>query len=257
MPNIRISFGAALALLWLPIQAQAADITVFAAASLKNALDQIAEEYQTRTGDHVLISYDGSSKLAKQIQQGAPVDVFISASPEWMDVLEADGLIQPATRRDLLGNDLVLIATGQVPAAQIGVGFDLRALLAGGKLSMAMVESVPAGQYGKAALESLGIWDSVAADIVQSENVRAALRLVTIGEAPYGIVYGSDAISDDEGGDKVSVVGSFPADSHPPILYPVAQMTGHDGAEVAAFMAELSSSRADEIFTGQGFKVLK
>lgn len=237
--------------------AQADDITVFAAASLKNALDEIAVAHQKKSGDRVLISYDGSSKLAKQIQQGAPVDVFLSASPEWMDVLEAEGLLQANTRRDLLGNDLVLIATGKMETVDITTGFDLKARLAGGKLAMAMVESVPAGQYGKAALENLGIWSSVAADVVQSENVRAALKLVNTGEAPYGIVYASDAIADDESGDRVSVVGVFPADSHPPIIYPVAQIAGVDRPEVTAFLAALSTPEADAVFLGQGFKVLK
>ncbi len=240
-----------------PCMVQAADITVFAAASLKNALDQIAQDYQAKTGDKVLVSYDGSSKLAKQIQQGAPVDVFVSASTEWMDVLETAGMVQSGTRHDLLGNDLVLIAAGKVDPVQIGAGFDLHGRLAGGKLSMAMVDSVPAGQYGKAALENLGIWSSVEADVAQSENVRAALKMVTTGEAPYGIVYASDAIADDQSGDAVSVVGVFPTESHPPIIYPVAQIAGGQRPEVTAFLEALMTPDSAKVFEGQGFKVLK
>ena len=246
------------ALLFLPATARADQITVFAAASLKTALDAVATDWQARTGHSAVIAYAGSSALAKQIQQGAPADLFISASRQWMDTLADSDLILPDSRRDILGNTLVLIAHGNdAPPVTIAPGLDLAGLLAGGKLSMALVDSVPAGQYGKAALESLGLWASVEPQVAQSENVRAALSLVALGEAPYGIVYASDAIADDGADDAVSVVGTFPADSHKPVTYPAAITRGSTNAAVAAgFMAYLSSDAGDAIFAAQGFTIL-
>ena len=246
------------ALLFLPATARADQITVFAAASLKTALDAVATDWQARTGHSAVIAYAGSSALAKQIQQGAPADLFISASRQWMDTLADSDLILPDSRRDILGNTLVLIAHGNdAPPVTIAPGLDLAGLLAGGKLSMALVDSVPAGQYGKAALESLGLWASVEPQVAQSENVRAALSLVALGEAPYGIVYASDAIADDGADDAVSVVGTFPANSHPPIVYPAAITRGSANRTVAAdFMAYLSSDAGDAIFAAQGFAIL-
>ncbi len=240
----------------LPIAAQAEEITVFAAASLKNALDAIAADWQAETGTAVVISYAGSSALAGQIQQGAPADLFVSAAVNWMDALEEENLIKPETRIDLLGNTLVLVGHGDAAPVEIGPDFDLAGLLDGGKLSMALVDSVPAGQYGKAALESLGVWSAVEADVAQSENVRAALALVATGEAPYGIVYGSDAIADDEATDDVTVVGTFPPESHDPIVYPAAVVATSARPEAEAFLDYLSSDAADAIFTGQGFGLL-
>lgn len=257
----RATLAAALSLttaLTMPAAAMAEEITVFAAASLKNALDAIATQWQAETGNTVVISYAGSSALAKQIQEGAPADLFISASKSWMDTLAESTLIQPDTRLDLLGNTLVLIAAGSDAApVEIGPNLDLAGLLGDGKLSMALVDSVPAGQYGKEALENLGLWASVEASVAQSENVRAALTLVTTGEAPYGIVYGSDAIADDEAGNKATVVGTFPADSHKPIIYPAAVLAASTKPESTAFLDYLSSDAADAIFVGQGFAVLK
>lgn len=242
----------------LPGHAQAAEVTVFAAASLKNALDAIAADWQTTTGNTAAISYDSSSKLAKQIQEGAPADIFISAASNWMDALQEAKLIKADTRRDLLGNTLVLVASGKGAASvDIAKGFDLKSLLGDGKLSMAMVDSVPAGQYGKEALESLGVWSTVAAQVAQAENVRGALALVATGEAPFGIVYGSDAIADDASGDKVTVVGTFPEDSHKPIVYPVAELAASTKPEAQSFMDALSTDAANKIFEGQGFTVLK
>ena len=238
--------------------ALAENVTVFAAASLKNALDEIAAGWQAETGNMVAISYGGSPALAKQIQQGAPADLFVSAAENWMDVLQGDGLIQPESRVDLLGNTLVLVAHGNdTGSVQITAGLDLAGLLGGEKLAMAMVDSVPAGQYGKAALVHLGLWDSVAASVVQTENVRAALGLVVSGEARMGIVYGSDAIADDAAGNAVSVAGAFPADSYGPIRYPAALIAGGGKPEAAAFLAYLSSKAAGEIFVAQGFSLLK
>ena len=229
------------------------DIVVFAAASLKDALDGVAADFEAATGHDVTISYAGSNALAKQIIEGAPADIFISASVEWMDEVEKAGLLVDGTRVDLLGNRLVLIAHGKDAApVDIGPGFDLAGLLGDGKLSMAMVDAVPAGQYGKAALESLGIWPAVEGSVAQSENVRAALTLVARGEAPFGIVYATDAVADD----NVTVVGTFPADSHKPIVYPVALLTGAGDDADRAFFEALSSDTADAKFAGQGFDIL-
>jgi molybdate transport system substrate-binding protein len=227
------------------------DVVVFAAASLKTALDAVAADFETATGHTVTISYAGSNALAKQIIEGAPADIFVSAAVNWMDEVGKEGLI--ADRTDLLGNTLVLVAHGAgVSSVQIGQGFDLIGLLGDGKLAMGMVDAVPAGQYGKAALESLGVWASVEASVAQSENVRAALALVVSGEAPYGIVYASDAI----GEPGVTVVGTFPKDSHPPITYPAALLTGAVDAADKAFFEALSADAADAKFAAQGFAVL-
>lgn len=228
------------------------EVVVFAAASLKTALDQVAAEWQAQTGNTVTISYAGSNALAKQIIEGAPADIFISAAVNWMDAVETEGLIVPGTRADLLGNSLVLVAHGQAAPVEITASLDLPALLAGGKLAMGMVDSVPAGQYGKAALESLGLWDAVEADVAQSENVRAALALVATGEAPLGIVYASDAIAEP----GVTVIGTFPADSHKPITYPAALLTTSADAADADFLKALSGDAADAKFAAQGFAVL-
>lgn len=239
------------AALLLSAQAALADVTVFAAASLKTALDKIAGDWTEVTGTQVTVSYGGTPALAKQIAEGAPADIFLSASEAWMDDLATKGLIQPDSRRDLLGNSLILVAHGQAAPVTIDAQLDLSSLLAGGKLSMAMVDSVPAGQYGKEALESLGLWSKVEPSVVQSENVRAALQLVTLGEAPLGIVYASDAVAEP----AVTVVGTFPEDSHAPIVYPGA-LTASAGAEAAAFLDHLGSGEARAVFQDNGFRPL-
>ena len=250
--------AALVALTLLPGAAVAGEITVFAAASLKTALDAVASDWHARSGHSAVIAYAGSPALARQIQQAAPADIFISASTQWMDALADDNLLQPGSRRDILGNTLVLIAHGNDAApVTIAPGFDLAGLLGGGKLSMALVGSVPAGQYGKQALQSLAVWASVEPQVAQSDNVRAALSLVALGEAPYGIVYASDAVADDGADDRVSVVGTFPADSHKPITYPAAIIAATANPAVAAdFMAHLSSDAGDAIFAAQGFAIL-
>jgi molybdate transport system substrate-binding protein len=240
----------ALALI-LSAQIALADVTVFAAASLKTALDEIAAGWTAETGTPVSLSYGGTPALAKQIAEGAPADVFLSASTAWMDDLQEKALIRDGTRRDLMGNSLILIGpTGVAPVAVDGA-LDLSRLLAGGKLSMALVDAVPAGQYGKEALESLGLWAAVEPSVVQSENVRAALKLVALGEATLGIVYASDAIAEP----GVSVIGTFPADSHTPIVYPGA-LTQTAGEEAGAFLDHLSSPEAREVFKANGFTPL-
>lgn len=242
-----------LSLLAAPV-ARAETVTVFAAASLKTALDAIAAEWEAETGNDVVLSYDGSAKLAKQIIEGAPADVFLSAAVNWMDEVQKAGLVVEGSRRDLLGNRLVLVAHGRAEPVEIGPALDLAGMLDGGWLAMGMVDSVPAGQYGKAALETLGLWASVEGSVAQSENVRAALALVAQGEAPLGIVYASDAIADDGAEDAVSVIGTFPADSHPPIVYPVAVVAPEKPAAVA-FVEALTADGAGAIFEAQGFKV--
>jgi len=229
-------------------------ITVFAAASLKNALDAIALEWKADSGNEAVISYAGSSALAKQIEQGAPADLFISADLDWMAYLSEKDLTRKATEVRLLGNRIVLVAAEGSPAeATLAAGFDLAGLLGDGRLSMANVDSVPAGKYGKASLEALGMWDGVKDRLAQAENVRAALALVSTGEAPLGIVYQTDAAADP----KVRIVAAFPEDSHPPIVYPAAVLA--DSAKDAAasgFLAFLQSDKARVLFEAQGFTVL-
>lgn len=237
----------------LAAPAMADEVVVFAAASMKTALDAVAADFQTATGHTVTISYAGSNALAKQIIEGAPADIFISAAVNWMDEVEKAGLVADGSRTDLLGNTLVLIAHGKGAApVAIAPGFDLAGLLGDNKLAMALVDSVPAGQYGKAALESLGVWPAVEPLVAQSDNVRAALALVSTGEAPLGIVYASDAAADD----NVTVVGTFPADSHPAIVYPAALLTGAAHAADRAFFEALSSDAADARFAAEGFAIL-
>ena len=244
----RLSTAVLLAALATPVMAE--DITVFAAASLKNALDKIGADYETASGDKVLISYAGSSALAKQIEAGAPADIFISASTDWMDTLEKANLIDTASRKDLLGNTLVLVAHDAGAPVEISKDTDLHAMLNGGKLAMALVDSVPAGVYGKEALTNLGLWDSVSADVAQADNVRAALALVATGEAPLGIVYATDAGAEP----KVTQIGTFPADSHAPITYPAA-LTATAKAPAKAFLDALSSPESSEIFKTEGFSI--
>lgn len=239
---------------FLALPAAADEVVVFAAASLKTALDQVAADFEAATGHEVTVSYAGSNQLAKQIIEGAPADIFISAAVNWMDEVETAGLVVAGTRRDLLGNRLVLIAHGKdAPLVEIGPNLDLAGMLGEGKLSMAMVEAVPAGQYGKEALQTLGLWASVEGAVAQSENVRAALALVSAGEAPFGIVYASDAVADD----SVSVVGTFPAGSHGPITYPTALLTGAADAADRAFLDALAGDDAAARFSAQGFVILR
>lgn len=232
-------------------QTATAEVTVFAAASLKTALDEIAADWTEATATTVVLSYGGTPALARQIAEGAPADLFLSASTSWMDDLAEKALIQTETRRDLLGNSLVLVGGAGAPPVTVDATLDLAGLLAGGKLSMALVDTVPAGQYGKEALQSLGLWASVEASVVQSENVRAALKLVALGEVPYGVVYASDARAEPE----VTQVGTFPESSHAPIVYPAA-LTATAGKDAAAFLDYLGSDAAAAVFRQNGFRPL-
>jgi molybdate transport system substrate-binding protein len=212
-----VGLTAAILVVWGPAKrpavAQGGDVLVFAAASLKNALDAINAQWQRDTGKKATISYAASSALAKQIEQGAPAQLFISADLDWMGYLAGKNLIKPETRSNLLGNRIVLIAQkDKARPVEIKTAFDLAKILGDGRLSVANVDSVPAGKYGKAALEKLGVWESVSGKIAQAENVRAALLLVSRGEAPVGIVYQTDAAADP----NVAIIGTFPADTHPP-----------------------------------------
>jgi molybdate transport system substrate-binding protein len=253
-----LALPAALVLAWTawgaPAAAQGRDMLVFAAASMKNALDDVAAQWQRETGKKVVISYAASNTLIKQIEQGAPADIFISADLDWMDYGQQKGLIKNDTRVNLLGNRLVLIAPKDSDvSANIKPGFDLAALLKGGRLAMANVDAVPAGKYGKASLEKLGVWDSVKDRIAQADSVRAALILVARGETPLGIVYQTDAASDP----TVKIVGAFPADTHPPIIYPFALTKDSKSADARAFLTYMETSpAADRAFAKQGFTVL-
>lgn len=242
-----------LAALCLAASAASAErLTVFAAASLKGALDAAAAAWEGQGGAEVAISYAGSSALARQIEAGAPADVFVSASADWMDHVAALGLIRPETRTDILSNTLVLIRSGAgAPPVAIGPGFDLAGALGGGRLAMALVDAVPAGIYGREALTALGLWEGAAGSVAQTADVRGALALVASGEAPLGIVYATDAAAEP----AVSVVGTFPEDSHAPIVYPAAVLSegAHPGAE--AFLAFLRTDTAQAAFEAAGFTV--
>lgn len=236
-----------------PAAAQSRDVLVFAAASLKNALDEIAAQWQRESGKKAAISYAASNTLIKQIEQGAPAAIFISADLDWMDYGQQKNLIKPDTRSNLLGNRLVLVAPKDSNiSANIQPGFDLAALLKGGRLAMGNVDAVPAGKYGKAALEKLGAWDGVRDKIAQAESVRAALLLVARGEAPLGIVYQTDAASDP----TVKIVGTFPENTHPPIIYPIALTKESTSPDASAFLNFIRSPAARPIFERQGFTVL-
>ena len=229
------------------------DVIVFAAASLKNALDDVAARYRHDTGRQVAISYAASSALARQIEAGAPADMFISADLDWMDYLAKRRLIESQSRTDLLSNSLVLVApSGAAKPVAITPHFPLAGLLHGGRLAMADPDAVPAGRYGKAALEKLGVWQAVAARVAPAENVRAALAFVARGECPLGIVYKTDAAVEP----RVRVVGTFPSDSHPPIVYPMALVAGRNNPDAAQLAAYLRSAATRQAFEKAGFTVI-
>src|SRR5262249_4645817 len=194
-----------------------------------------------------------SPALAKQMEQGAPAQMFISADLDWMDYVEKKNLIKPETRSNLLGNRIVLIAPkDKAQPLDIKPGFDLAKVVGDGRLSMANVAPLPAGKYGKAALEKLGVWASVSNKLAQAENVRAALLLVSRGEAPAGIVYQTDAASDS----NVKIIGTFPEDTHPPIIYPVALTATASLPDATAFLDFIKSAKSKPLFEAQGFAVL-
>jgi molybdate transport system substrate-binding protein len=237
-----------------PALAEDKSLTVFAAASMKNALDDIDAAYTARTGVKIVASYAASPALAKQIEQGAPADVFVSADTDWMDYAIRKNSINETTRVNLLGNSLVLIAPkdSKIDTIKIVQGFDLAKLVArDDKIAMGDTKSVPVGKYAAAALEKLGAWQAADPKFAQMENVRAALALVARGEAVLGIVYSTDAKVEP----GVKIVGTFPADSHPAIVYPVAA-TATAKPEAADYLAFLRTSAAKAIFEKYGFKFL-
>ena len=253
--RILAAFAAAVALAAAPLAAaaQQQSITVFAAASMKNALDDVDDAFSKQSGIKVVASYDASSALMKQIEQGAPADVFLSADLKWMDYGADHNLIKTDTRFDLLGNRLVLIAPkdSKIGTVTIGPGFNLAALAGDGRIAVGDVRAVPAGLYAKAALEKLGAWTAVESKLAMAQNVRAALVLVARGEAPLGIVYETDARIDP----GVKIVAVFPEDSHPPIVYPVAA-TATAKPDAAPYLAFLRTQAAKTIFERYGFTVL-
>jgi molybdate transport system substrate-binding protein len=228
-------------------------LTVFAAASMKNALDDIDAAFTAKTGVKVNASYAASSALAKQIEQGAPADIFASADTDWMDYAINKKNVTEPSRVNLLGNSLVLIAPkdSKIDNVAIGPGFDLAKLVGDGKIATADVKAVPVGKYAKASLEKLGAWAAAEPKFAMTENVRAALALVARGEATLGIVYSTDAKVEP----GVKIVGTFPPDTHPAIIYPVGATTTAK-PEANDYLAFLRSSAAKAIFEKYGFKFL-
>jgi len=244
-----------LALLLLALAAPLAaaeTVTVFAAASLKEALDEAVRPFEAATGNKVVVSYAASSVLAKQIEAGAPAALFISADLDWMGYLDARGLLRAGTRRNLLGNDLVLIAPRDARVSlAIAPRFDLAGALGGGRLAIADPGSVPAGKYARAALEFQGVWPSVEKHLAPAENVRGALAMVSRGAAPLGIVYGTDALADP----GVRVVATFPSGTYPAIVYPLAELKGA-GATAHQLAQHLASPAARPVWERHGFHVM-
>lgn len=225
-------------------------VLVFAAASLANVLTDLNEAFTARTGTHVTSSLAASSTLARQIEAGAPADVYFSADRQWMDYLQQRGLLRAGSRSDLVGNSLVLIAPADSPLrVAVAPGFDLARLLGGGRLAVADPDSVPAGIYAREALRKLGVWNSIEPKLVRAENVRAALAYVARGDAPLGIVYRTDALVEPH----VKVVGVFPADSHSPIVYPVA-LTRAANPAAARYLEFITGAAARPIFRKWGFE---
>lgn len=229
-------------------------VTVFAAASTTNAVTDIGNLFARQKKGRIVSSFASSSTLAKQIENGAPANIFISADPQWMNYLQKRKMIDAGTRFNLLGNHIVLIApAGKPQQVVISRGFALAAMLKGGELAMGNPAHVPAGIYGKQALENLSVWQSVRKQVARAEDVRAALVLVERAEAPLGVVYATDAAITK----KVQVVGVFPDDSHPSIVYPAALVTGNETPAARRFLTFLNSQAAEAVFKKYGFTVLK
>lgn len=243
--------AAALAVALAPALVRAEQITVFAAASLRTALEEIAADWQANSGHRAVMSFAGSAVLARQIAAGAPADVFLSANAAWMDWLEGQGRIDSTSRADLLGNRLVLIGPAGAAPVTLSPDLPLVQMLDGGRLAMALTEAVPAGIYGKAALAHFGLWDAVQPHVAQADNVRAALAYVATGAAPLGVVYASDALAEP----RVAIIAQFPPQSHPMIRYPAARVAG-SGSVASAFLDHLRSAPARAAFARNGFEVL-
>lgn len=236
----------------LPSLAQERPLVVFAAASLKTALDGVITSWQASQGRKVRVSYAGSGALARQIEQGAPADILFTADLDWMNWVEERRLIRPESRQEVLGNALVLIGPKDRPRPfALRAGADLGAYLGRERLALGEITSVPAGRYAMEALQNLGLWEGVKDKLAQSENVRATLALVARGETPAGIVYETDAAAEP----TVTIIARFPPESHRPIVYPAAIVAASAHPEAAGFMAHLSSPAAKKIFEAQGFLV--
>jgi molybdate transport system substrate-binding protein len=232
--------------------AHAADVTVFAAASLSDALTEIGKNYEAKTGQHVVFSFAASSALARQIEASKGADIFVSADADWMNELDSKNLIAKDTRKNLLGNSLVLISPADLNVTlKIAPHFALAKALGNGRLAIAEPNSVPAGKYAKAALTALGVWSDVAHHTAPAENVRAALAYVARGEAQFGIVYRTDALAEK----KVRIVDTFPESSHAPIVYPAA-LTKDANASARGFLDYMESADARTVFEKDGFTVL-
>jgi molybdate transport system substrate-binding protein len=235
-----------------PGSSQERTVTIFAAASLQTALDRVVAAWQAEGRGEAVVSYAATSALARQIEQGAPADLFISADLEWMAYLDERGLLDSNGRTGLLGNRIVLVApTGVAQPVEITPELDLVAMLSGGRLAVADTEAVPAGRYARASLEALGLWDGIADRLAPAENVRAALALVSRGEAPLGIVYATDDVADA----AVEAIGVFPSETHPPIVYPAAILAGKANPSSEAFLEYLRYPTAVCIFQTRGFTV--
>jgi molybdate transport system substrate-binding protein len=252
----RLALGALAALAFVAFPttmlARPPQLTVFAAASLKDATDEAGRLYTARTGKPVRFSYAASSAIARQIEQGAPVDVFVSADGDWMDYVANRGLVVAGTRRNLLSNHLALIAPANSRLTlRIRKGMPLAAALGAGRLAVAAPE-VPAGRYAQASLTALGVWDGVKDRLARAENVRAALAFVALGETPLGIVYDTDAKVEP----RVRIVGLFPDATHPPIVYPAAVAAASKNPDARAFIDALQSPAEAAMFRKYGFIVL-
>lgn len=252
--NLLLSFIAAAAIaIGAAVPAAAADLVIFAAASMKGSLDRVAAAYEASGGSKVRISYASSAQLAKQIEAAAPADIFISADAKWMDYLAEKGVVRKHASVNFLGNRLVLVAAkDSTISLKVGKDFPLAAALGNGRLAMGEPKSVPAGRYGQEALAFYGIWKEVEQKTAGADNVRAALKLVASGEAPLAIVYETDARADG----KVKIVDVFAEESHSPIIYPVAPVDASGNPEKDAFMKFLLGPEAAKIFKDAGFTTL-
>jgi molybdate transport system substrate-binding protein len=252
MPPARIVRLLVFMLAWTAAHAAAQDVTVFAAASLTNVFEQIGKLYRDKGGAPVKFSFAASSTLAKQIESGAAADIFASADEQWMDYLAQRGHIEAATRRSRVGNTLVLITPlDRRRNVDIRPGFDLAGMIGDGRLATGDPAHVPVGRYAEQALTRLGVWQAVAPRLARTDNVRAALLLVERGEAPFGIVYGTDAAASA----KVHVAGIFPAETHSPVTYPFAIVTMRDRPEVRRFYDFLLGPEAQAVYRAAGFSV--
>lgn len=245
-------FAGLLCAVWLavlPVPVRAETVSIFAAASLRGVLDDIANKFTQHSGHRLRLTYAGSSTLARQIAFGAPADVVILANADWMDWLETSGHVVPTSRQILARNRLVFIGGPSQTPITLHRTLDLAGLVGSGHLAMALVEAVPAGIYGKAALEHFTLWDQIAPRVAQTDNVRAALALVALGQASHGVVYETDALADDQ----VRILATFPPESHQPIVYPAALVAGRDTLAASAAITYLQSDAARAMFADHGF----